>query len=338
MANSPEHYMQYCLQLAKQALGNTKTNPMVGCVIVYQNKITAQGYHEAFGKAHAEVNAFNQIADKTILSECDVYVNLEPCNFAGKTPACCDLFEQNPCKNLYVGMKDPNPMVAGKGIERLKKLGVNVIENILEKECIALNKAFIKSITSKKPYVIAKWAQSKDKFIGKIDQRIAISNAFVNLETQKWRNQIDAYLVGNQTLKIDNPKLTVRELKGRNPVRVVIGDVKSFDYELFNDDAAAFCFGTTLTSDKSNIQIYKETNLEEVLEILYQNHIGTLMIEGGSKTLQSFLDAKLIDEIRCITANNLILKEGIAAPTFDDFELLKTDQFSDNTIQYFIKK
>jgi len=331
--------MQYCLQLAAQGKGHNRTNPLVGCVIVHQEKIIAEGFHQGFGEAHAEVNAFAQIADKSVLKECTVYVNLEPCSHQGKTPPCCLLFKDVPCKTLVIGMLDPNPLVMGKGIEQLEKMGIEVIVGVLKEECEKLNQAFIKSIKTQRPYVIVKWAQSADGFIGKINKRTAISNAMVNLWTQQWRSQIDCYLIGHRTLKTDNPQLTVRDLKARNPARAVIGAVQTFEYDFFKDNAAIFIFSNDASSNfPAGLQHFTFKNLDEILKTLYENTIGTVMIEGGSQTIQSFLDAGLVDEIRCITNQDLNLKEGVLAPRGVGFNNTKHVVMENNTIDFYHKQ
>jgi len=334
-----EKYMQYCLQLAVQGQGHNKTNPLVGCVIVYQDKIIAQGYHQSYGEAHAEVNAFAQIADETILKESTVYVNLEPCSHQGKTPPCTLLFKNAPCKTLVVGMLDPNPLVAGKGIAQIENLGIEVISGVLQQQCETLNEPFVKSIKNQKPYVIAKWAQSADGFIGISDERTEISNALVNLLAQKWRTEIDCYLIGHQTLKTDNPQLTVREIEGRNPARAVIGRIKSLDFKFFNDNADLFVFtNEKLPLAESSLKSFAFKNLDDILNTLYENTIGTVMIEGGAKTIQSFLDAGLVDEIRCITNLELILNTGVIAPQFTNFSKTSRQIMENNAIDFYHKK
>jgi len=329
--------MQRCLQLAKLGLGHTQTNPMVGCVIVHQDQIIAEGYHHAFGKAHAEVEAFNLIENKTILKECDVYVNLEPCSFQGKTPACASLFEANPVQRLIVGMLDPNPKVAGRGLDRVKATGSQITYPVLQHECKLLNKAFVKSIAQKQPYVIAKWAQSADGFIGNTTEQVNISNSLVNTLTQQWRAQIDAYIIGNKTLKVDQPKLDSRLFKGKQPLRCVIGNQIDMTNPFFKGSSEGLLFSKNpIANLPDQFQQVLTLDPKSVLEELYKRHIGTLMIEGGSFTLNSFLVANLVDELSVITNNSLTLKEGVKAPCIPErFKLDRQEQFRDNTIAYY---
>lgn len=338
---SDEHYMQRCLELAKMGLGKTKTNPMVGCVIVHQDKIIAEGYHTTFGKAHAEVEAFDKVQDKSVLKDCDIYVNLEPCSFIGKTPACASLFEANPCKRLIVGMLDPNPKVAGKGIERVQRVGIEVTLNVLQAACKQINQAFITSIQSQRPYVIAKWAQSEDGFIGRIGERVEISNKLVNTQTQKWRLEYDAYLIGNQTLVTDKPRLDLRDFEGTQPIRCVIGNSIDLDNPFFQVNAPGILFtNQTFEQLPTLFKTKSISNPHEILSYLYQENIGTLVIEGGAITLQNFIDQGLVDELRVITNHTLMLEQGITAPRFQEnsFEPKEEIQYRNNSIQYYHRK
>ena len=331
-------YMKRCLELAKLGLGRTKTNPLVGCVIVHQNNIIAEGYHSAFGKPHAEVEAFNKVKDKSILKECAVYVNLEPCSFVGKTPACAALFEANPCKRLIVGMLDPNPRVAGKGIERLRKAGIETTLSVLEEQCQHLNKAFIKSIHAQQPYVIAKWAQSDDGFIGSTNERVMISNDLVNTVSQKWRAEIDAYLIGNNTLRIDQPRLDLREFQGNQPLRCILGNSIDLNNPFFENETPGILFTHQHPNQlPSHFKAKDISNPLGILKYLYQENVGTLMIEGGRQTIQSFLHLDLVDELRIITNHALKLQQGISAPELpDDLFFVEAQEFyRDNSINYF---
>ena len=335
-----ELYMHRCIELASLGNGYTQTNPLVGCVIVHQNKIIAEGYHQKFGQAHAEVNAFAQINDKSVLSQCDVYVNLEPCSHHGKTPACTSLFKHYPCKRLIIGMLDPNPKVAGKGMTLIQNLGIAIKVGVLEQECKKLNRAFIFSVLNQKPYVIAKWAQSSDAFLGHKQKKTNISNTTVDIITQKWRSEYDAYLIGNNTLSVDSPQLNSRIFTGKQPLRCVIGSNIDLANSFFKVGNKCHIFSMQhIESLPHNCSQSKEIDLEKVLEILYSKDIGTLVIEGGTQTIQSFLDHGLVNEIRRITNNHLTLNQGVKSPLLEEvhFELAYSEFIRDNTIETFIK-
>ncbi len=335
----PNHqdFMRYCLKLAAVAKGYTKTNPLVACIIVHENKIIGEGYHRSFGAEHAEVNAFAMVENKSLLKESTVYVNLEPCSYYGKTPACCDLFEKYPCKEIIIGMKDPNPLVAGNGIARLKAAGIKVLMSDLEAECKQLNVAFCKSIVSAKPYVIAKFAQSQDGFITKIGERTQISNALVNLQNQQWRIFADAIIIGNNTLKIDNPLLSQRVFDKPQPLRVVLGKTFNFELPFFQIETPICCFGSNQISPKAHINVFETTDLKEILTVLYKQNIGSVVIEGGLQVLQSFIDQDLVDELYVVTNTTLALLAGVRAPSFEDFCCMSEDMYGNNRIEYFVK-
>jgi diaminohydroxyphosphoribosylaminopyrimidine deaminase/5-amino-6-(5-phosphoribosylamino)uracil reductase len=338
--NPHQKYMARCLELAVMGKGNTKTNPLVGCVIVLNDEIIAEGYHQEYGAAHAEVNAFNQIIDKAKLKEATVYVNLEPCSHSGKTPACTNLFEKYSCKKLVIGMLDPNPKVSGSGVKKVKECGIEVETRILEEECTSLNRAFIHSITHQKPYIIAKWAQSADHYISKTNEQTAISNNLINLVTQQWRREFDAYLIGKRTLEIDKPSLNLRELGGNQPIRCVIGNDISLDNLFFNIPSKTFLFTNKHKTVSSKIELVKLSELDQILDFLYEQATGTLVVEGGAYTIQSFLNEGLVNELRIITNPKLQIMKGVAAPNFDKskFTLQTTESYRGETIDYYLLK
>lgn len=332
--------MQRCLELAALGSGKTKTNPLVGCVIVLNDEIIAEGYHQEYGKAHAEVNAFGQIENKTNLKEATVYVNLEPCSHQGKTPACTNLFEANPCKKLVVGILDPNPEVSGSGIQKVRDCGIEVEIGVLEEECKVLNRSFIHGITHQQPYVIAKWAASADNFISNKNEQTSISNKLINTTTQQWRREFDAYLIGKSTLNIDKPSLNLRDFGGNQPIRCVLGNNISLDNPFFNIPSKTFLFTNEQQMVSENLQKVQLKELTKILDFLYTQDVGTLVVEGGGQTLQSFLDKDLVNELRIITNPTLNLKEGIVAPKYDKskFKLHKAENYRGETIDYYLRK
>ena len=217
--------MKRCIELASKEIGNTYPNPLVGCVIVYENKIIGEGSHQAYGDKHAEVNAINSVNDKNILKDSTLYVNLEPCNHYGKTPPCTDIILKYKIKNVVIGSSDPNRMVEGGGIERLEANGCNVTYGVLENECNHLNKRFFTYHKQKRPYVILKWAESNDGFISPIKSEREvywISGDKSKKLSHRWRSEEHSILVGVQTIIDDDPMLTTRLVDGKNPIRIIL--------------------------------------------------------------------------------------------------------------------
>ena len=223
-----ETYMKRCLDLAMLGLGDTAPNPMVGAVIVHNDTIIGEGFHEKFGSSHAEINALNSVTDRTLLKDSALYVNLEPCSHTGKTPPCADSIIEYGIPEVVTGMADPNPLVAGKGLRKLMDAGVKVINGVLGDQCFELNRRFVTFHVRKRPYIILKWAQTSDNFIDvlrdqpDIQQPTWISNEISRMVVHKWRSEEQAILVGTRTAQMDNPRLNVREWPGKSPVRLVI--------------------------------------------------------------------------------------------------------------------
>ena len=316
-------YMQHCLTLALKGLGHVAPNPMVGCVIVHNGIIIGEGYHQKYGEAHAEVNAIASVNDKSLLLESTVYVSLEPCSHHGKTPPCSDLLIAHKVKRVVVGCLDTNPLVAGKGIEKLRNAGIQVITGILENEGRELNKRFFTYHEKKRPYIILKWAQTKDGFISKFPPFIKEENWITNDESKKlvhtWRAQEQAILVGTTTALLDNPALTVRLAEGKNPARILIDrELKvPTSNNIFSDGAETIVFTEKKQSAKNNI-IYHQIDFTkditaQILDFLYNQKITSLIIEGGTHTLQSFINKGLWDEARVFTGNKYFIY-GVKAP------------------------
>lgn len=324
---SHKQFMNRALDLATNGLGSVSPNPLVGCVIVHQNKIIGEGWHKKFGEAHAEVNAINSVKEKTLITESIVYVTLEPCSYHGKTPACTDLLINQQPELVVIASKDPNPKVSGNGIRQLEKAGVKVLFGELEKKAIALNKRFFISIRYKRPYVILKWAQTADGFTARSDYSSKwISNNYSRKIVHKWRTEEDAILVGFNTVRYDNPKLTSREWVGRDPVRVVIDPELELDdsAKIFNSDAKVFVFNSRSNVKSGNLnflKLNKENMVEDLLTQLYNYDIGSIIIEGGSNTINRFIKEDQWDEARMFTAETQFT-DGIKAPelNLDSFE------------------
>jgi diaminohydroxyphosphoribosylaminopyrimidine deaminase/5-amino-6-(5-phosphoribosylamino)uracil reductase len=315
--------MRRCLQLALKGLGHVAPNPMVGCVIVHNNVIIGEGYHQKYGEAHAEVNAIASVINKEVLTESTVYVNLEPCSHHGKTPPCSDLLIAHKVKRVVVACLDTNPLVAGKGIAKLRNAGIEVFTGILEKEARELNKRFFTYHEKKRPYIILKWAQTKDNFISKLPPFTKEENWITNNESKKivhtWRAQEQAILVGTNTALLDNPALTVRLTEGKNPLRILIDkELKVLiTNSIFSEAAETIVFTEKNRLSKNNI-IYHQIDftkdiVSQILNYLYDKKITSIIIEGGAHTLQSFINKDLWDEARIFTGNKYF-QSGIKAP------------------------
>ena len=310
--NNHKTYIKRCLEIAKNGLGSTRPNPMVGAVIVNNNKIIGEGYTSPYGGSHAEVNAINSVKDKSLLKTATIYVTLEPCSHYGKTPPCSDLIIKNEIPNVVIGCIDDNELVAGKGVKKLQSAGVNVTVGVLENECKKHHKRFFTFHNKKRPYIILKWAETLDGFIApktKDEQKpVWITNKHSRQLVHKWRTEEQVILVGTNTVLQDNPTLTARNWKGNNPIRVVIDKKSKISTELnvFNDVA------TTITISEKNIDFSKNIG-QQICDILFKNNINSVIIEGGSKTLQTFINENLWDEARVFIGQNQF-KKGVKAP------------------------
>ena len=310
--NTNQKYIKRCIEIAKNGLSNAMPNPSVGAVIVYNDTIIGEGYTSAYGGNHAEVNAINSVKDKSLLAKSTIYVSLEPCSHFGKTPPCCNLIIEHNIPNIVVGILDSNKKVAGNGIKKLLEAGRNVTVGILEKECYQSNIRFFTFHEKKRPYIILKWAETLNGFIApetRNDQKpVWITNEYSRQLVHKWRSEEQAILVGTQTVIDDNPKLDVRDWSGKNPVRIVLDLNNRIPKEnhIFDNQQE-----TIVISDKNNIN--KENLAQEIANLLFDKNIQSVIIEGGSKTLQTFIDANLWDEAR-IFVGNCTFEKGIKAP------------------------
>ncbi len=319
-----EKYIKRCIELAKNGLGTTYPNPLVGCVIVFENVIIGEGWHKKSGEAHAEVLAIESVRNKELLSASTLYVSLEPCSHFGKTPPCADLILKYKIPNVVIGTIDPNSKVSGKGIQKLKDSGVNVTYGILVNECNELNKRFFTFHSKTRPFIILKWAESSDGFISPINKKeqkpVWLSNEYSRQLVHKWRSEEQAILVGTQTIIDDNPSLTVRDWVGKNPIRVLIDRDNAIDTSsnVFDNQAKTIVFSNKeVTSNSDTIQYIKidfdKNSTQAIVDKLFKNNIQSIIIEGGRKTIQSFIDANLWDEAR-IFIGEINLNEGTRAP------------------------
>ena len=343
--NIHETYMHRCIELALSGNGNVASNPMVGAVLVYQDKIIGEGFHRQYGQAHAEVNCINQVPQHlySVIKDATLYVSLEPCNHFGKTPPCSDLIVQHQIKKVVIGCTDIFEKVNGSGIAKLQAAGVEVIANVLEKECRLLNKRFFTFHEKKRPYIILKWAvTANQKIAASTNERLLITNAFTNTLVHQWRSEEAAILVGTNTAKADNPALNNRYwIGGKQPIRLVIDKHLQLDQslQLFNQEQRTIVFNFLKNEVDRNVQ-YIQLNLNEdvitqILTACYQQNIQSIIIEGGAKLLQSFIDKQLWDEARVITNQDLMVNEGLNAPAFSG-ELIEEEKIFSDSIQYFI--
>jgi diaminohydroxyphosphoribosylaminopyrimidine deaminase / 5-amino-6-(5-phosphoribosylamino)uracil reductase len=319
---SHEVFMSRCLELAAKAMGCVSPNPMVGAVLVHNGRILAEGYHEQYGRAHAEVNCLKNVKaeDPELIKDATLYVSLEPCAHHGKTPPCADLIIEKGIRKVVVGSSDPNPLVAGRGISKLRNAGIDVTEHVLQKECDFLNRRFITFHTKHRPYIILKWAQSADGFFAPEGKKQHwLTNEKSKTLTHKWRTEEDAILVGTNTVLIDNPQLTARHWDGRNPVRIMIDrELKvPTDSNIFDDEAMTIVYNEIQEGLQFGT-IYVKTGFyvslpQHIAEDLYTRDIQSLIIEGGANTLTHFIEAGLWDEARIFTAPSQ-LGSGIKAP------------------------
>jgi diaminohydroxyphosphoribosylaminopyrimidine deaminase/5-amino-6-(5-phosphoribosylamino)uracil reductase len=315
--------MLRCIQLAENGLGNTYPNPLVGSVIVYENKIIGEGWHYQSGMPHAEVNAIASVKNQSLLKDATIYVSLEPCSHFGKTPPCANLIIEKGIKNIIIGSMDPNPKVAGNGIKLLKDHGSYVVERVLEKECNKLNKRFFTFFKKQRPYIILKWAETSDGFIspkGKTEKRpVWITNKKSRQLVHKWRAEESSILIGTNTAIEDNPSLTTRDWEGNSPIRLVIDKSLKIpiDANVFDFKARTIIITEVKKENEKNV-IYELIDFSkniatQIIELIYRYKIQSLIVEGGAKTLQTFIDKNLWDEARIIKGIPFF-KEGIKAP------------------------
>lgn len=336
---SHEFYMRRCLELATKALGETYPNPVVGCVIVYNNEIIGEGYHRKAGGNHAEINAINSVQNPELLKDSTIYVSLEPCSHYGKTPPCANKIVETGFKKVVIGCLDSNKEVNGKGKMILENAGIEVISGILEAESRLINKRFFTIQEKKRPFIVLKWAESADGFLDQNFKATPIGNALSRQFVHQLRSQEEAILVGTNTALTDNPSLTTREVIGRNPVRILIDlDLKiPTDFKIFNNEAKTLVFNAKKNETKDNvfyIQITRENLVPDILHHLFDQQVQSVLIEGGAFTLQQFIDLNLWDETITITSENLYLKTGTAAPHFNA-NSVQENILRDNVIKFY---
>ena len=341
-----ESFMQRCVDLAYLGQGNVSPNPMVGCVIVKNGLIIGEGYHSEYGGKHAEIKAIESVIDQKEIENSTVYISLEPCVHHGKTPPCVHELINRKIKTAVIGSRDSNPIVGGKGIESLKRVGIEVIENILEEECRKLNKRFFTFHEKRRPYVILKWAQTSDGYLDK-NREIGekgvnwISSPESKVLVHKWRSEEQSILVGRNTIMNDNPSLTVREISGNNPTRIVIDSQLqlSKDVNIFSKDAPTLVFNRLKNDKTDGVEWIKisETSTKHILDELFKRNIQSVLVEGGSRTLQYFIIDNVWDEARVIVGD-VKFGDGIKAPVMNKVPS-RAHQFSNHdTIYYYHRR
>lgn len=344
MHTEHEIYMHRCLQLAAEGLGYAVPNPVVGAVVVAGDRIAGEGYHARYGQAHAEVNAMRNL-DETVLKESTLYVSLEPCNHFGKTPPCVDLILAKKIPRVVIGCTDPFPAVSGKGIARLRANNVEVITGICEAECREINKRFFTFTEKKRPYIVLKFAQTADGFIGRKDPKepARISSDFSQRMVHRWRSQEAGIMVGTNTAVLDNPQLNNRFWSGSSPVRITIDRNYKIPltHHLMNGEQPTLIFtqtnpGTYIDNTEFiEAPLYHPNHLPQLLQILYEKNIQSVLVEGGARLLQQFIDNNLWDEARIITSPK-VWNEGIKAPQINGhFTLAKEEYFDYDRVTYF---
>lgn len=339
-----ELYMHRCIELAQLGGGYVAPNPMVGAVLVYENKIIGEGYHRQYGQAHAEVNCINNVREENrhLIEKSTIYVSLEPCAHFGKTPPCADLIIKHKIPMAVVGCRDPFAQVDGRGIEKLKNAGTLVITGVLEAECKEVNKRFFTFHAKKRPYIILKWAQSNNQKIAAADfSKVLISNAISNRLVHKWRSEEAAILVGTNTALHDNPALNVRNWSGPNPIRLVVDMNLRLpgSLQVYDKKQKTIVFNAFKNEQSENLGFYK---IDEKLplamaisEACFQLNIQSVLVEGGAKLLQSFIDSNLWNEARIIENRQLIIDNGISAPILTNQQLAASEDTTGDVISFY---
>jgi len=317
-------YMQRCLQLAQFGISHVAPNPMVGAVLVCDDKIIGEGYHRHFGEAHAEPNAINSVINRELLQQATMYVSLEPCSHYGKTPPCADLIVSSGIPRVVIGTLDPNPKVAGRGVEILRKAGIEVEVGVMVDECRELNKRFFIFQEQKRPYVLLKWAQTQDGFMDRIranftEPPLQISNNITRQLTHKMRAENQSILVGANTVLLDNPTLSVRNWSGKSPIRIGIdrqGRIPE-DFHLLDGSLPTIIFTEKDQVNKRHVEFVKinfdENCIHTILAQVYERNIHSVLVEGGPTILNSFIDSGLWDEAN-IEISPQRIGTGVVAP------------------------
>jgi diaminohydroxyphosphoribosylaminopyrimidine deaminase / 5-amino-6-(5-phosphoribosylamino)uracil reductase len=344
--SADELYMRRCFELAERGIATVSPNPMVGAVLVCDGRILGEGWHQTYGQAHAEVNCLAAVlpADRPLIPRATLYCSLEPCSHTGKTPPCADLVLREHIPRVLVSNLDPNPLVAGQGIARLREGGVQVSTGLLEDEGAWLNRVFFHRMREKRPYIVLKWAESNDAYLGRVGERTTISSAEATRLVHRWRGGLDAILVGTRTAILDNPRLDTRLFSGKNPLRIAIDKHQQIppSHHLLDDSLPTWIIGPTRPGTWKKTRFYDQPNttalLPQILEMLANDNRASLLVEGGAETLRTFVEAGLWDEIRRIRRTDLHLGRGVAAPPVPtDAKWVKSQQIGPDRVDWFVR-
>ncbi|HEV9037396.1 MAG TPA: bifunctional diaminohydroxyphosphoribosylaminopyrimidine deaminase/5-amino-6-(5-phosphoribosylamino)uracil reductase RibD [Puia sp.] len=341
--HSPETYMRRCLELASLGAGHVAPNPMVGAVLVFEDRIIGEGYHRQYGGPHAEPECIDSVpeADRGLIGRSTLYVSLEPCAHHGKTPPCADLIIRTGIPKVVIGCRDPFPEVNGKGIDRLRAAGVEVETGVLERECIGLNKRFFTFHLHHRPYIVLKWAQTASGLIAGDGARWHISNEITNRLVHKWRSEEASILVGPRTALLDDPELTVRLWTGPDPVRLVIDKELQlpFSLKLFDGKVRTIVFNNLQHGQDGHLEYYQlatDTSLiHQLVTALHRLKLQSVLVEGGARLLQSFIEEDYWDEARVITGEELEPPAGLPAPRLLHMRRIGKETILSDTIRYY---
>lgn len=336
--------MQRCIELGLRGAGFVAPNPMVGSVLVYEDRIIGEGYHQQYGQTHAEVNCIRSVTphNQHKIAASTLYVSLEPCAHFGKTPPCADLIIAHKIPSVVIGCRDPFPAVNGKGIEKLLAAGISVTVPVMEKECRKLNRRFFTFHEKRRPYIILKWAQTTNgRIAGGSEERLHISGEFSNRLVHRWRSEEAAILVGTQTALLDNPQLNNRLWSGASPVRIVLdrGLKLPSDQHLFNGKARTIVLNDQKQETDGLLQYHRLDGrgsvASQLANALYELNIQSVLVEGGARLLQSFIDEGLFDEVRIISNQRLTIAGGLPAPVLPALQLQHEETLGEDLIQIF---
>jgi diaminohydroxyphosphoribosylaminopyrimidine deaminase / 5-amino-6-(5-phosphoribosylamino)uracil reductase len=343
-------FIRRCIELAENGLGKVAPNPLVGCVILHNGKIIGEGYHMEFGEPHAEVNAINKVTNKELLKDSTLYVNLEPCSHYGKTPPCSDLIIEMGIPKVVIGNIDPFEAVAGKGIQNMEMAGIKVISGILKEECRYLNRRFLTFQEKKRPYIILKWAQTANGFIGFkkdtifTEKPVWITDEKTRMLVHKWRSEEQAIMIGTNTAMQDNPQLNVRDWQGKDPIRIVLDQHLRLPQNLhiFDNKIKTLVFIGRNNANKNSANLeyisvdFSLNIIQQIFNTLYKRNIQSLLVEGGSHLLQTFINEGLWDEAR-IFIGDKIFQKGVKAP-FINGELISEIDLEKDKLRIIRKK
>ena len=338
-----EKYIRRCIELASNGLCNAAPNPMVGAVIVHNGKIIGEGYHARCGEGHAEVNAIRSVKDESLLKDSTIYVSLEPCSHYGKTPPCADLIIRKGIPRVVVGCIDPFSQVSGRGIQKLRDAGIDVTVGVLEEECENLIRRFVTFNTQKRPYITLKWAESADGFIDANREEgspVVLSTPITSMYVHKQRAEHKAILVGRRTALLDNPSLTTRNWYGANPLRLVTDRNLTLpsDLKLFDHSTPTIVFTAEKKENEENLEYitidFSADILPQILTVLYERKIQSLMVEGGTTLLQSFIDSGLWDEM-FVEHSARVLGEGVKSPVIPKGAVMKTEMRDGTCVSHY---